>query len=286
MEVYKLIPPLREFLGRRRARGDSIGFVPTMGYLHDGHLSLVREARSRCETVVVSIFVNPTQFGPGEDLDTYPRDEQGDLRKCREAGAAAVFLPPVTEMYPAHPMTTVQVAEMTKRLCGASRPTHFEGVTTVVTKLFNIVQPDVAVFGQKDYQQLAVLRRMVRELHLPIEMVGVRTAREPDGLARSSRNAYLSPEERRDAPALHQALQQAGEAVCDGERSVSVLVSQARALIQRSPHARIDYIEVVHPETLSPIDEIGDDGAVMAMAVFMGKTRLIDNLRLDDWSAP
>jgi pantoate--beta-alanine ligase len=281
MEIFREIAPLRAFVSRRRRAGDPIGFVPTMGYLHAGHVSLVRAAAKRAACVVVSIFVNPTQFGPGEDLDTYPRDEAGDLEKCRAAGAAAVFLPRVAEMYPPDPVTTVRVTGMTAGLCGASRPGHFDGVTTIVTKLFAVVQPDIAVFGQKDYQQLAVIRRMVSELHLPIEVVGVPTAREDDGLALSSRNAYLSAPERADAPRLQRALRTARDEVLGGSTDVALLILHARDEIEASPHARIDYIEVVHPATLDPLTEIGPEGAVMALAVFMGKTRLIDNLRLD-----
>ncbi len=285
MQIFREIPPLRAFVRSRRQAGDAVGFVPTMGFLHDGHLSLVREAGKRAGCVVVSIFVNPTQFGPNEDLDTYPRDEAGDLAKCEAAGAAAVFLPRVWEMYPSEPLTTVRVAGMTDRLCGASRPTHFDGVTTIVTKLFQVVQPDVAVFGQKDFQQLAVIRRMVRELHMPIDIVGMPTAREADGLALSSRNAYLSPAQRADAPRLQQALQAARAEVAAGVLDAEILIERAREKIQGSPHARIDYIEVVHPATLDPVGVIGPDGAVMALAVFMGETRLIDNLRLDDRNA-
>jgi pantoate--beta-alanine ligase len=281
MEIFREVGALRAFVESRRRAGDRIGLVPTMGCLHEGHISLARRALQSAQTVVVSIFVNPTQFGPREDLETYPRDEAGDLARCREEGVAAVFLPAVGEMYPLDPIVTVNVSKMTRGLCGASRPDHFQGVTTVVTKLFQIVMPDVAVFGRKDYQQLVVLRRMVSELHMPVEVVGVPTVREEDGLALSSRNAYLSGLERRDASALSRALGDARAAVEAGTRDCGQLIESARGQILRAGSARIDYIEIVHPKTLAPLAKVGADGAMMCVAVFIGETRLIDNICLD-----
>ena len=280
MESFRSIERFRDALAERRRAGGRVGFVPTMGYLHEGHLELVREAGRRADLVVVSIFVNPTQFGPDEDLKTYPRDLPLDLEACRREGADLVFAPEVTEMYPPEPMTTVRVQGMTAHLCGASRPTHFEGVTTVVAKLFNIVQPDVAVFGMKDYQQVAVLRCMVRELHFPIEIVSVPTVREPDGLAMSSRNAYLSKGERSDAVELRRGLVAARDAADRGERSVQRLRKVALQRIESVDTAQVDYLEVVHPTTLAVLEELGEDGGVMAAAVFVGRTRLLDNIHL------
>lgn len=268
-----------------RAEGVRIGFVPTMGYLHEGHLSLVRLAAERCDRVVVSIFVNPTQFGPGEDLDAYPRDEAGDLAKCRAAGAHLAWIPEPSSMYAPGYQTRVEVTELSKPLCGVSRPVHFSGVATVVTKLFNVVEPDVAVFGQKDYQQLQVVRRLVRDLSLDVEVLSGPTVREPDGVAMSSRNAYLTPEERSQATCLVQGLRAAWARFDDGERDAAALVAAARAGIDLAPDARVDYVELRHPETLEPLAVLEDRG-VLAMAVFLGKARLIDNTVLGGTSRP
>jgi pantoate--beta-alanine ligase len=259
-----------------RRQGETVGFVPTMGYLHEGHLSLVRLAAARCDHAVISIFVNPTQFGPGEDLDRYPRDLEGDLAKAEAAGAELAYVPEAATVYPPGYQTRVTVPDLAAPLCGASRPAHFGGVATVVTKLLNVVQPDVAVFGQKDYQQLQVVRRLVRDLDLPVEILGGPTVREPDGLAMSSRNAYLSVEDRAQAVCLVAALRQAWQRFDAGERDAAALVRAAWDVIAAHAAARIDYVELRDADTLAPVDRVADR-AVLALAVFFGTTRLIDN---------
>ena len=261
----------------REARGQGlrVGFVPTMGYLHEGHLSLIRRARELSDFVVISIFVNPTQFGPNEDLDRYPRDMERDRRLCRAEGVDAVFVPSVEELYPEGFQTFVTVEEISRPLCGASRPGHFRGVATVVLKLFHIVEPDVAVFGQKDYQQLQVIRRMVRDLDLPVEIEGFPTVREPDGLAMSSRNAYLSAAERERALTIWRSIRRAEDLVAEGEVRSASLAGEVRRLLEEAG-LRIDYVEIRHPETLEPVERIEPE-AVLAIAAFVGNTRLIDN---------
>lgn len=269
-----------------REQGLKIGFVPTMGYLHEGHLSLVDVARSavgREGKVVVSIYVNPTQFGPNEDLSRYPRDLKRDLSLCRKRGVDVVFVPRDEVIYlknqGAESSTHVVENSLTTVMEGASRPTHFRGVTTIVTKLFNMVQPHVAVFGSKDYQQAAVIRRMTRDLNFPIKIVVAPTSREADGLARSSRNAYLSESERKQATALWKAIKEARRVVRSGPVAVSRLVAELKSLIEANPVARVDYISVFDPDTLQPV-ELARKGVHMALAVFVGRTRLIDNSRL------
>ncbi len=282
VEVYNTIAGLRQVLKQRRQQGASVSFVPTMGFLHDGHLSLMRLARERGDVLVASIFVNPTQFAPGEDLEAYPRDLERDLALCQSVGVDIVFTPEPSQMYHPKASTTVTVAKVSQGLCGTSRPTHFQGVATVVTKLFNIVQPDVAVFGQKDYQQLAVIRRMVRDLDIPVEIVGGAIVREADGLAMSSRNVYLSETHRAQATALVGALRSTSAQVDGGQRSAEALLEHARGFIGRhAPAGRIDYVELVDPLELTPVvGDMGHGGAVMALAVFFGQTRLIDNMHL------
>ena len=248
MQVFDTVSGLREFLAAHRTAGKRIGLVPTMGYLHAGHLSLVHAARRECDVVVMSIFVNPKQFGPQEDFATYPRDMEGDLRQAREAGVDAVFAPAVEEMYPPGFLTEVTVHELTAPLCGASRPGHFNGVTTVVAKLFNIVGPDRAYFGQKDYQQVTVLRKMATDLCMPLEVVTCPTVREPDGLAMSSRNAYLNPAERQAALVLSRALRLAEERLAQGERQGARLTAMLRDCIAKEPLARIDYVRYAIPK--------------------------------------
>jgi pantoate--beta-alanine ligase len=260
--------------------GRRIAFVPTMGYLHEGHLSLLREGRRRGELLVMSIFVNPTQFGPKEDLSRYPRDEAGDLAKAEACGVDLAFLPTVEAMYPPGAQTFVEVRELGVPLCGRSRPGHFVGVATVVAKLFNLVRPHVALFGQKDYQQLAIIRRMVRDLHFPIEIVGMPIVREPDGLALSSRNAYLSPDERRRALGLSRGLAAARALVERGERQAAAIVAAARGPVEEAA-TRVDYVELVDAETLAGLDRL-DRPAVLAIAAFVGATRLIDNGRFGE----
>jgi pantoate--beta-alanine ligase len=259
-----------------RRDGKVIAVVPTMGYLHDGHLSLLRAARARADVVILTIFVNPTQFGPSEDLSRYPRDEDGDLAKARPTGLDLAFCPDAAAMYPAGSQTFVEVRELAGPLCGEKRPGHFTGVATIVTKLFHLTRPHLAFFGEKDYQQLAVLRRMTRDLDFGIEIVGMPIVREPDGLAMSSRNVYLSPEQRGQALALVRGLDAAQAAVKAGERSAAAIVAACRGPIEAAPEARIDYVELRDADELTAVDQLTRP-AVLALAVFVGKTRLLDN---------
>jgi len=272
-----------------RRAGQRLGFVPTMGALHEGHLSLVRAARANCDIVAASIFVNPTQFGPTEDLAKYPRAFERDCELLEREGVAFLFAPPVEEMYPTAadksptPVTWVTVEELSEKLDGRSRPGHFRGVTTVVSKLFHIVEPDAAFFGQKDAAQLAIIRRMVRDLNLPVEIVVCPIVREPDGLAMSSRNAYLNPQQRKQALVLHRSLQRVQELANAGERSASVLVAAGRQVFAEEDgeenSVRLDYFEIVNPDTLDPVENVGA-GALVAVAAYVGSTRLIDNILL------
>lgn len=264
----------------RQSVTGSLGFVPTMGFLHEGHLSLVRRARAENEVVVVSVFVNPTQFGPNEDFTTYPRDLERDLAELHRHGVDAVFVPSVEAVYPPDYATYVSVERITSRWEGASRPGHLRGVATVVLKLFNIVKPDRAYFGQKDYQQLQVIRRMVTDLNLPVAVIGCPTVREADGLAMSSRNSYLSFGERQSAAVLLRALKAAEACYLAGEREAARLQAAIEAELSTVREARPDYVAVADPETLEPLDTLGDRGAVLCLAVRIGKTRLIDNLLL------
>jgi len=255
----------------------SIGFVPTMGYLHEGHISLIKKAKEENDIVITSIFVNPTQFGPNEDFEKYPRDESRDLQKCEENGCDIVFLPQVDEMYPDSFLTFVQVEELGKGLCGKSRPTHFRGVTTVLTKLFNIVKPDRAYFGQKDAQQLVIVKKMVEDLNMDVEIIGCPIVREADGLAISSRNTYLIPEERNDALFLNKSLKLAKNLIENGEKNISIIKNEMKETILSGNNNSIDYIEFVDTKTLNPVSEIKDK-VLIAIAVKVGKTRLIDNI--------
>jgi pantoate--beta-alanine ligase len=256
-----------------------VGLVPTMGALHEGHLSLVRHARADDDVVVVSIFVNPTQFGPSEDFARYPRDPDRDLTLLRDLGTDLVFMPPVEEIYPEGFDTYVEVEKLTQVLEGASRPGHLRGVATVVTKLFNIVQPHRAYFGQKDAQQLAVIRRLTRDLDLPVEVVGLPTVREPDGLAMSSRNAYLSPEERKAALVLYRSLEAAQELWRSGVRDASLIRRRMDEVLAAEPLARVDYVSVADVDTLEELETV-ERPALVSLAVRIGKTRLIDNVTL------
>jgi pantoate--beta-alanine ligase len=260
-------------------KGQTIGFVPTMGYLHRGHLSLVEEALRRADQVVVSIFVNPTQFSPGEDLDQYPRDFERDLDLCRDLGVHAIFAPEVEEMYPVGFQTRVLVDRVTQNLCGLYRPDFFSGVTLVVTKLFCAIRPHLAVMGEKDFQQLVVVTRLSKDLNLGVEIIPHPTVRESDGLAMSSRNTYLSAEERQSALSLYRSLLAAREMVKEGERLVDVLLEKVKAIIEAEQHCKIQYVQVVDEDTMADIAEVTPK-AVMALAVFVGKARLIDNMRL------
>jgi pantoate--beta-alanine ligase len=280
VEVIRAIAMARKACDAARSAGRTVGFVPTMGAFHDGHLSLMRRARDERDAVVVSIFVNPLQFGPGEDLSRYPRDEERDLSMVRELEVEVVFAPNVEEMYPAgHQEVTVDPGPLGERLEGARRPGHFRGVATVVAKLFDVVGPSTAYFGEKDAQQLAVVRRMVRDLSLPIEVVGSPTVREPDGLATSSRNAYLSPEQREAAGCLFLALSEAAEMARGGERDAATLVAAMAREMGATPEARIDYAAVVDEETFEEVGTITGPARALVAARF-GETRLIDNLLL------
>ncbi|NLX26589.1 MAG: pantoate--beta-alanine ligase [Lentisphaerae bacterium] len=262
-------------MGLKRA-GKVIGFVPTMGFLHEGHLSLMRIAREQCDVLVVSIFVNPTQFGPNEDLDAYPRDFKRDEALCREAKVDFLFYPEPTNMYADNASVWVEEESLSSVLCGASRPGHFRGVCTVVAKLFNLVQPDLAVFGEKDAQQLRIIERMVRDLNFPVEIVRGPIVRESDGLAMSSRNKYLSPEQRKNAICLRKALDAATRMFRKGEHNVEPIRSVMEEMISAVPEVRIDYIEFVDEQTLCMVNRI-DRPVLVAIAVRVGSTRLIDN---------
>lgn len=262
---------------RLKASGVTTGFVPTMGYLHEGHLSLVRLSKRGAGSTILSIFVNPAQFGPKEDLEKYPRDTEGDLEKCRREGVDIVFMPEPADMYPKGYGTYVNVEGITSGLCGRSRPGHFRGVATVVAKLFNIVGPDIAYFGQKDFQQTAVIRRMAMDLNMAVEIVVGPTLREPDGLAMSSRNAYLKPDERRAAPALYRSLESARLLCEKGGVSTEMLTSYILGKLREEPLIEPEYVEVVSHENLEPLPHTGGK-AVIAAAVRIGGTRLIDNI--------
>jgi pantoate--beta-alanine ligase len=277
MRTFDQIAALRTYLRGIRDENKTVGFVPTMGALHEGHLTLIRRAKGDCDTTVVSIFVNPTQFGPQEDLAAYPRDLVRDQRLCSNEDVDALFSPAVEEMYPAGFQTRVTVGDLSQMLEGAQRPGHFEGVATVVTKLLNIVQPDRAYFGQKDYQQLRVIERMVRDLNVPTTIVMVPTVRDTDGLALSSRNVYLSPEERMAAPVLYRVLESAAERVKAGENDPDALRKALEEVIAAEPRATLDYVALVDPETLQPVRELQKAPTLVALAVRVGKTRLIDN---------
>ncbi len=276
VKIITSIEHMRENSTRLRDQGDRIGFVPTMGYLHEGHASLMRKAREENHALVASIFVNPTQFGPGEDFSSYPRDLERDAKLCRGAGADILFTPTAEEMYPAGHCTKISVAGLTEGLCGASRPGHFDGVTTVVAKLFEIVRPSRAYFGLKDYQQYRVIARMARDLDMGVEVVGLPTVREPDGLAMSSRNVYLDPAQHKSALSLSRALAEAQGMVDRGVTDPSAVTARAREVILAAPGTRIDYVQIVDPEDLGPITAIKDN-ALLALAVRIGKARLIDN---------
>jgi pantoate--beta-alanine ligase len=275
-EVFRDPRAMRASAENLRRDGRRLAVVPTMGALHDGHLALVRAARSRADIVLLTIFVNPTQFGPTEDLASYPRDEAGDLGKARSAGIDLAFCPDAATMYPPGAQTFIEVRELARPLCGARRPGHFAGVATIVAKLFHITQPHLAVFGEKDYQQLAIIRRMVRDLDLGIEIASVPIVREPDGVAMSSRNTYLSPDQRRAARSLSAGLAAAEHAHAAGERRAAALVAAARAPIDAEPLARIDYAELRDAQELTELSQL-ERPAVLALAVWFGATRLIDN---------
>lgn len=259
-----------------RTSSSTLALVPTMGYFHEGHLELMRAGKKRCQKLMVSIFVNPTQFGAGEDFGRYPRDEEGDLAKADSVGVDIAFVPNTEEMYPSGFLTTVHVAKLTAHLCGRSRPGHFDGVTTVVSKLFQITKPHVAVFGQKDYQQLAVICRMVQDMNMDIEIVGIPTVREPDGLAMSSRNSYLSAQERNSALSLSRSIELAAAMAEGGEKSAKRIKEAVEKLICSHSDTVIDYVAICDPQTLEELETLVGE-SLMALAVKVGKTRLIDN---------
>src|SRR5271156_4367893 len=280
MKICSTITETRAACRDARASRKSLGLVPTMGALHDGHLSLVRAAKAQCDLIAVSIFVNPTQFGPSEDLSKYPQRFDRDCELLEKAGVDFLFAPSVEEIYPGGAVTWVLVEGLSEKLDGRSRPGHFRGLATIVAKLFHIVEPDAAFFGQKDAAQLAVIRRMVQDLNFPVEIVGCPIVREPDGLAMSSRNAYLNREERVQALVLQRSLQKARQQFQAGERSSAKLISAAREVFASEPAVRLDYFEIVDPDTLDPVERISQK-TLVAVAAYVGSTRLIDNLVLE-----
>ncbi len=279
MQIATTINEVRTQVKAWKKEGCSVGFVPTMGYLHEGHGSLISRARKENDKVVVSIFVNPMQFGPGEDLESYPRDLDKDSVYCESLGADLIFHPEPEEMYTDGFCSYVDMSVLTEELCGLSRPVHFRGVCTVVNKLFNIVQPDRAYFGQKDAQQLAIIKRMVQDLNMDLEIIGCPIVREEDGLAKSSRNTYLSAEERQAALVLSKAVKLGQELVAGGETDAKKVVSEMSALIEKEPLARIDYVKAVDGLTMQQIDTVKAP-MLVALAVYIGKTRLIDNFMI------
>jgi len=281
MKICHTIDEMRATRHAARRKGKTVGLVPTMGALHEGHLSLVRMARAQCDLVVVSIFINPLQFGPHEDLAKYPRNFDRDRDLLEREGVEVIFAPTVEEMYPAGAITYVTVEALSDRLCGRSRPGHFRGVTTVVSKLFHIVEPDRAFFGQKDAAQSVIIRRMVRDLDIPVQVVIGPIVREPDGLAMSSRNAYLDASQRLSALVLHRSLLAVQERFDRGERKVQALIEAGKQVFAEDPSVRLDYLEIVDPETLDPVDDLSQR-ALVAVAAFVGKARLIDNVVLSE----
>lgn len=279
MKIVRTISGLKKEIRAAQSAGKSIGFVPTMGFLHEGHLTLARQARSQNDVVVMSIFVNPLQFGPNEDFERYPRDEERDTRLAGEVGVDLLFLPSVEEMYPEEPAVTLTVHKRTNALCGLSREGHFDGVATVVMKLFHLTEADRAYFGKKDAQQLAVIHGLVDALNVPIEIIGVDTVREPDGLAKSSRNVYLLPEEREKAPAIYKALGLIKQSVEAGETDVASLKQKARYVLEEEAGAVIDYLEILSYPALEPIEKVNET-IIAAAAVQYTQARLIDNVIL------
>jgi pantoate--beta-alanine ligase len=277
MHTITTVAEMLSWSARQRSEGRRVGLVPTMGALHEGHLSLVRHALERSDVVVVSIFVNPTQFGPSEDFSRYPRELEDDLKKCEAAGAAVAFAPAAAEIYPKRVSTYITEEFVAKPLEGISRPNHFRGVTTIVAKLFNLVRPEVAVFGQKDAQQVAVIRKMAADLHFPVEIVTVATLRDADGLALSSRNRFLTPVQRLDALAIHQALRRAQEMVAQGERRADRLVAEATHLLGQRRRLRVIYAAVVDRDTMEAVREVATGQTLMAIASWVDEVRLIDN---------
>lgn len=280
MLITKTIAATRQAIAHARTQNRKIGFVPTMGYLHEGHLRLIDIAKEHSDFIVVSIFVNPTQFGPHEGFAAYPRDFERDSKLCEARGADLIFAPEVSEMYPEQSRITFQIEKLADRLCGARRPGHFNGVALVVSKLFNIVQPDVAVFGQKDAQQLIIIQRLVQDLNSPVKIIAAPTVREPDGLAMSSRNVYLNPEQRVQSTVLYKSLQKAKALIESGERNAQRVIAEMRKLIATANELKVDYIEIVRVQDLQPVEKL-DGQILIALAVYFGKARLIDSMVLD-----
>jgi pantoate--beta-alanine ligase len=276
MRIIKSVKQMQSFSTSLRMDGKKIAFVPTMGYFHEGHLSLMKEAKKMADCLVVSIYVNPTQFGPKEDFSKYPRDLDRDLKMAESVNVDVIFYPPDNEMYPANYQTHVDVEKVTQNLCGMSRPGHFRGVATVCNKLFNIVKPDFAVFGKKDFQQFVTIERMVDDLNMDIQIIGSPTVRESGGLAMSSRNKYLNKDERKSALTLFKALKLAQKLYSNGEKKSSVIIAEVEKLIKRAPFTAIDYIKICDTRTLNDADKIKNQ-SVIALAVKVGNTRLIDN---------
>lgn len=279
MKIIRSVKQMQAYSDALRKSDTKIGLVPTMGFLHEGHISLIKLARQYSDTVVVTIFVNPMQFGPSEDFKDYPRDFERDVQMIKEAGADAVFAPEVHEIYPEGFQTAITVDRVSKNLCGASRPTHFRGVATVVAKLFTCTKPHTAVFGEKDFQQLAVIKRMTADLNFDIEILPAPIIREPDGLAMSSRNTYLSKAQRRAALSLYRSLLKAREMVQSGITDCRAVINEAQKIIEAEPEARVDYIKICDTDTIEDIETI-NSSAVMALAVYFGRARLIDNIVL------
>lgn len=280
MRIIEKVSEMQQQADAWRREGKRIALVPTMGYLHRGHLTLMQKARNHADIAVMSVFVNPIQFGPGEDFERYPRDMERDVRLAKEAGVDVAFSPSATDMYPEGYQTHIEVTEVTRPLCGKSRPGHFQGVTTVVGKLFHIVKPHTAIFGEKDFQQLVAIRRMVKDLNMDIEILGHPIVREEDGLAMSSRNVYLNSEQRNNALRLSQSLREAQTLVRQGERNSAAVLAQVRNILEAGEDMRIDYAEMRHPETLQEAQQI-EGPTLLALAVFVGATRLIDNCVLN-----
>lgn len=276
MRIIESVKEMQEFSESLRRNGKKIAFVPTMGYLHDGHLSLMKEGKKLGDCLIISIYVNPTQFGPEEDLEQYPRDIEKDRKLSEDVGVDVIFYPPDSEMYPEHYQTFVDVEKVTDNLCGLSRPVHFRGVTTVCAKLFNIVKPHVTVFGKKDFQQLVTIKRMVEDLNMDIDVVGMPTIREVDGLAMSSRNAYLKEGERESALCLSRSLETAKELYDNGERKAINITNKIKKIIELHPHTKIDYVKICDTTTMNDLEYLETE-AVIALAVKVGVTRLIDN---------
>jgi pantoate--beta-alanine ligase len=281
MQIVKKIGKMQSLVKDIKSQGKIIGFVPTMGFLHEGHLSLIKTIRSKCDILIVSIFVNPTQFGPEEDFNNYPRDFNRDEGLCQVTGVDIIFYPSQNEIYEPPYLTFVEVDKLTKTMCGISRPGHFRGVTTIVCKLFNIVRPNIAIFGQKDYQQALVIKQMVKDLHFNIEILTEPIVREADGLAMSSRNRYLSREERKDALVLFQSLQMAEQMAREHKYAVEQIKNEMAKKIEEIPTTKIDYIAIVDSESLDPLEKI-QSHTLIALAVYVGKTRLIDNILVEN----